>query len=307
MIRVSAVLNTESGSLKDCDPAALEKRLVAALDGPRFELVGVHRTDRPIDAVLEEAVAEDSDCLLVGGGDGSVSATATAAWKSGKMLAVLPGGTMNLYARTLGMPLELDEAIDALPALAERRVDLATIDGTPFIHQFTVGLHADAVQLRQRSGHGSWLGSRVGKLLATTRAFAAVILSPPTFPVELEGDGVEGGRRRLSALSVSNNLFGEGHIPYADESDGGRLGLYCAEPLKPWTAARLMGDVMLGRFDSNENVGIRSATRIELRFPDPRRPARALLDGELVDVERRIEIRLHAAALRVLRPAGEAS
>ena len=295
---------------EDRDPAELEDRLATALVGPRFELVSLQRADRPIDDVLERAAAEDSDCLLVGGGDGSVAATAGAAWRSDKLLAVLPGGTMNLYARTLGMPLEFDASIDALTRLHEGRVDLATANGEPFIHQFTVGLHADAVRLRQRAkgrsdkgaGARSWLGSRLGKILATGRAFAAVILDPPTFPVALDGDALDPAERRLSALSVSNNLFGEGHVPYADEADGGRLGLYCAEPLEPWAAARLMGDIMLGRIDANDDVGTRAATRVALRFPDPRRPARALLDGELVDVERRVEIRLHTGALRVLRP-----
>lgn len=301
MKRISAILNTHSGSLKGRDLKVLERQLTEALNDSPFSLVSINRTDRPIDDVLEAAVADDSDCILIGGGDGSVSAAAAAAWKSGKILAVLPGGTMNLYARTLGMPLDLDESIRALSTAREGSMDIATANEIPFIHQYTVGLHADAVRLRQRSNPGSRFG-RFGKILATTRAFATVVAHPSTFPVTLRGDTLEERTLRLSALSVSNNLFGEGHIPYADDPDGGRLGLYHADPVAPWSAARLMTDIMLGEFAANEDVGIRSAKRIELEFPSRKRPGRALLDGELVAVQPSVEIVMHADAVRVLRP-----
>ena len=299
LIRISAILNTHSGTLKACDLDALERRLTATLDTSRFTVVSVSRTDRPIHDVLAAAVAEDSDCLLVGGGDGSVAAAAAAAWRSGKILAVLPGGTMNLYARTLGMPLDVHESIDALTGAEVGTMDLATADGVPFIHQFTVGLHADAVGLRRRSHYAS----RFGKLLATARAFVAVIADPPRFPVEIRGDALETRTLELSALSVTNNLLGEGHVPYADDPDGGRLGLYHADPLSPWSAARLMVDVMLGEYASNEDIGVRSAERIELSFPGSRHRGRALLDGEIVEIGRTVELRLHAGAARVLRPS----
>ena len=298
-IRISAVLNTRSGSLRERDLDAFERQLPETLDTPRFTVVSVSRTDRPIDDVLETVATEDSDCILVVGGDGSVSAAAAVAWRCGKILAVLPGGTMNLYARTLGMPLDLDEGLAALVDAHVGTVDLATADGVPFIHQFTVGLHADAVCLRRDADYSS----RLGKIMATVRAFGAVIADPPRFPVEIEGDSIETQRLKLSALSVTNNLLGEDHIPYADDPAGGRLGFYYAEPLSPWSAARLMVNVMLGEYAANENIEIHSAGRIALSFPGRRRRKRALLDGEIIELGRTVELILHAGAMRVLRPA----
>lgn len=304
-ISVSAVLNVQSGSLKGRDVGAFERSLRDALEGSRFSLVSIDASGRPIDAALDAAIAEDSDCLLVCGGDGSVSVAAALAWRHDRLLAVLPGGTMNLFARTLGMPLDLDDALASLATAEESTMDIATANGTPFIHQFTVGLHADAIRLRE--GMGALLErGRAGKLLATARAFASVVLDPPRFGVTLREDGDEPRELRLSALSVSNNPFGAGHLPYADDPDGGTLGLYRAAPLGTLAAMRLVADIVLGTHADNDDVAAGTARRVELQFPARwaarRGRRRGLRDGELVALEPSIRIETHPGAVRVLRP-----
>ena len=306
-ITVSAVLNVQSGSLKGRDIDAFERRIARALDGPRFALASIDASGRPIDAALRAAVDGGSECLLVCGGDGSVSLAAATALEHDRLLAILPGGTMNLFARTLGVPLDLDDALASLATAEETTMDIATVNGTPFIHQFTVGLHADAVRLRDGTEalvrHG-----RLGKLAATARAFASVVLDPPRFPVTLREGSGEARELRLSALSVSNNPFGEGHLPYADAPDGGTLGLYRAAPLKPLAAMRLVADIVLGTHAGNADVTAGTTRCVELVFPDrwlARRGGRwGLRDGELVRLEPVNRIETHPGAVRVLRPAG---
>ena len=304
---VSAVLNVQSGSLKGRDVAAFERRLREALEGPAFSLVSIDASGRPVDAALDTAIAEGSDCLLVAGGDGTVSAAAAAAWANDRVLAVLPGGTMNLFARTLGMPLDLDEALESLAGATETVMDIATANGTPFIHQYTVGLHADAVRLRASPSGGS---ARLGKLAATARAFTAVVLDPPRLRVALSVDGAPATQHELAALSVSNNPFGEGHLPYADRPDSGTLGLYRAAPLSVPAAVRLVADIVTGAHADNDDVAVDTARTVELRLPErwlARHPGRrALRDGELVALEPRVRIECHPGAVRVLRPAHRA-
>jgi len=304
---VSVVLNAQSGSLKGRDIALFERRLMAAFDRSRYTLLSIDTSGRPIDTALKAAIAEGGDCLLVAGGDGSVSATAAIAWKHDRLLAVLPGGTMNLFARTLGMPADLDEAIDALVTAEETRMDIATVNGTPFIHQYTVGLHADAVRLRE--GVNALIArGRLGKLLATARAFLSVVIDPPRFPVTLSHDGGGADSLRLSALSVSNNPFGTGHLPFADAPDGGTLGVYRATTLQPWSAARLVIDIVLGSHRDNDHVAATTARTVELGFPERwlarHRRRRALRDGELIELDPTVRIAIHPGAVRVLRPAG---
>ena len=76
-------------------------------------------------AALKTAVArKDVDVLLAGGGDGTISAAAEAAFRSGMPLAVLPAGTMNLFARSLQLPLDLPGALKAI-ATGERGTSIS--------------------------------------------------------------------------------------------------------------------------------------------------------------------------------------
>src|SRR5690606_18763132 len=124
------------------------------------------------DALARVAAAPDVDVVLAGGGDGTVSAAAGALMETGKALAVLPAGTMNLFARGLGIPLDLEDAVAALATGTVRAVDIATVNGRPFIHQFSVGLHSELIQRREAMSYSS----RPGKIRASVMAAIATVV-----------------------------------------------------------------------------------------------------------------------------------
>ncbi|KAI1691997.1 diacylglycerol kinase catalytic domain-containing protein [Ditylenchus destructor] len=90
----------------------------------------------------------DLDAMLAGGGDGTVSAAAGLAWQSRMPLGIIPAGTMNLFARSLNIPLDIWQAIDALADGDIAAADIGTADDRAFVHQFSAGLHARMVRLR---------------------------------------------------------------------------------------------------------------------------------------------------------------
>jgi diacylglycerol kinase family enzyme len=251
---------------------------------------------------LERAAREGSaDALLVGGGDGSVSAAAAVCYREGMPLAVLPAGTMNLFARSLKVPLGLDEALVALAKGTLGTVDIATANGRPFVHQYAVGIHPRLVRVRERlEYHGRW-----GKIFATVRAILLAVARPPLFEVELSVPGRQ-ERLRASSLSVSNNLLGPGHIPHADQLDGGVLGVYVVGPMGTFRMARFCTSVLIGAWKGSSLVSERAAKRVSLHFPRPKSSAAAVIDGELVPLENRVEIAIHPGALKVMLPALEA-
>src|SRR5690606_30564472 len=133
-------------------------------------------------AALRKAATTDGvDAILAGGGDGTISTAAGIAYETGMPLAVLPAGTMNLFARALKVPLDLNEALEALAGGRLGEVDVATANGRLFVHQFGVGIHARLVRIRE----GMTYSSRVGKIFASLRAIAAAVIRPPVFEVEL--------------------------------------------------------------------------------------------------------------------------
>lgn len=238
-----------------------------------------------------------AQAVLAGGGDGTVSAAAEACFRTGMPLAVVPAGTMNLFARTLRIPLVPEDAIRALAAGKVTGVDIATANGRPFVHQYSVGIHTRLVRIRETMRYRS----RWGKLLATLRAFRLAVPRPPRFDVEIHTPrGVES--REASGITVTNNPLGAGHIPHADAVDRGVLGVYVAKPMSTRELAALWLQVMVGAWRGNPLVSEKEVTSVTLSFRKRKPSAQALIDGELIALEDRVEILIHPRGLNVIAP-----
>jgi diacylglycerol kinase family enzyme len=293
-----AVLNRDGGTLRTLDLDAFARRMTDVLAAAGHTL-----TVRTVDgAAIERALAEAADdpeveVVIAGGGDGTVSAAAAALQGKEKVLAVLPAGTMNLFARSLKIPLSLDAAVDSLAHGVVRRVDVATANGRPFIQQFSIGMHAKMVHLREKMN----FGSRLGKIRASTRAAASAFLKPPRMAVELTvGDAVVA--TRSIGVNISNNLFGEGHLPYPDDPAGGVLGIYITVARRRGDMVRLLFNMALGRWDKNQQVEIHQAEKAKLRVSRNAK-LRCVIDGELAELDLETEFEVLPGALRVLVPA----
>lgn len=244
------------------------------------------------------AKSKKTDIIIACGGDGTISAAAGIAWKHKKTLGVLPGGTMNLYARALGGPLELEAAGQHLAEGTIQPADIATANGRAFVHQFSVGLHPRIIEARSAYDYDS----RFGKMLAGIRAAIDSFSKPPTLQARIETDS-NTEESRFSLISVSNNLFGEGHLPYPDKVDQAVLGLYTAGPLSAGEATRLASDLALGNWTQNTAFHVRSEKGpVRLTFETLKRNSRATIDGELVPLKKHVTIELHKGELSILMP-----
>jgi len=297
-LRYIGVLNRDGGTFKtmDMDAFCAQAKEVFAAHGHDLDCRVV--AGKEMMAALEAAMTDPAaDVVLAGGGDGTISTAADLAWRHQKPLAVLPAGTMNLFARALQVPLELDGALTALAAGEIKAVDIATANGQAFVHQFGVGIHARLVRIRD----GLTYKSRIGKMAASLRAFGAALSNPPKFAVDIRTrTGVE--RRQASGVNVSNNLLGAGHLPHADRLDQGVLGLYVAKPMSSAAMARLFVDVMTGNWRHREDVIERELDEVTLQFPRRKRSTFAVIDGELIKLEDQVHIQLHPGALKVIQP-----
>lgn len=295
---VQAVLNRESGTLRTADIDHLRRHL-----GETFRAAGHEIDCKVVDgaglsAALDAAFADDSiDCVIAGGGDGTVSGSAAQAWKSGKVLGVLPAGTMNFFARTLKIPFDLEAAVDALAAGTVREADIATANGHAFIHQFSVGMQPRMVVEREKLDYRS----RAGKILASLRAMISPVFNPPSFPMVVHRDGTD-EPCQASLFAVSTNPHGEGHLPYPDTIDAGVLGVYLAGPLPPARNVVLAADIASGRIGLNEDLAVSTHRAFNVSFPRRKRGVKAVIDGELVPLAAEVAFEIHPRALKVLAP-----
>jgi len=301
-MRFAAVLNQDGGTLRTIDMGGfcntLRERLEAA--GHSVEIDIVAGSD--IATALKKAIARRNiDIVIAGGGDGTISTAASLLMNKKKALAILPAGTMNLFARGLGIPQTLEAALQSFADGEVIAVDMASANGRPFVHQFSVGMHAKMVQLREKME----FGSRLGKMRASVRAAWAAIKNPPTLKVSLSIGEAE-IVTRTTGIGFSNNLFGEGHLPYADNPAGGVLGIYVSVARQRHHLAKLFLDMLRGRWRQNAHVEVHQAGRAVLKIHSPAKRFSAVLDGELIKLERETTIEIHPGALKVLVPASNA-
>ena len=297
-MRFTAVLNRHGGTLRTIDLDAFSGRMRAALERHHHDLDVDIVDGTEIGTALSRAAASRSDVVIAGGGDGTVSAAAAVLMGTKKALAALPAGTMNLFARGLGIPMSLDGATEAFAGGRIRSIDVASANGRPFIHQFSIGIHAKMVALRDNME----FKSRLGKVRASIHASLTTILDPPTLKVSLVVGDAE-MLTRATAVSVTNNLFGEGHLPYADDPDGGVLGIYVTVARHKRHMVRVLWSLARGRWRDNPHVEVHESDGAVLRVLSRKTGRKCVIDGELLPAQAETVFRIHRKVLNVLVPS----
>lgn len=292
-----AVLNRDGGTLRTTDLISFETRMRDVLESAGHTL-DIHVVEGSgLEAALNEAAGKKrADVIMVGGGDGSVSAAAAILQNGDKALAILPAGTMNLFARSLRIPLGLDAAVLAFATGRIREVDMASANGRPFVHQFSIGMHAKMVGLRDRME----FGSRLGKIRASITAAYHTIMQPPSMRVSLRMDQTE-ILTKTTGLGITNNLFGEGYrLPYAADPAGGVLGIYITMARQRLHLVKFFVNMLRGRWQSNDQVEIHEAREVTVEVLSAPRRSKCVIDGELMPLSRETVIKIHPKSLRVL-------
>jgi diacylglycerol kinase family enzyme len=268
--------------------------LAAAGIGANVELIDGGECE-----VRARAIAERGDPLLiVGGGDGTIAAAAAALAGTETALGILPLGTLNHFARDLGLPFELEEAAQVIAAGRERHVDLGEMSGRVFINNSAIGLYPlmviDRDHQRHRLGRSKWLAM----LVASVRTLARFNHRRLTLTVNDE----QTGRIDTPLLFVGNNDYRiDLGAPGRRESlEGGEL---CVMVLRHKTRRGLIAAsirALLGRARSDDMVRIEGVQRLRVGSSWPL--LAVSLDGEVVRVEPPLDYSIRSRALKVIAP-----
>ncbi len=298
-MNLTLVLNPKAGTLRGLDPgqAAEDVAEIFRAHGHKVK-TEVHAGRAAIAAIARVCREKSCDAVVVGGGDGTISAAASAAAESGLALGILPLGTMNLFARSLSIPLDMRQAAEALAAGRRSSVDIGEVNGRLFIHHVTLGLHPRMIRIRERLSYGS----RLGKIWASIQAWWTAVRQPPRLEARIRAD-THHFARRTAAILVSNNVWGEGHLPYADDLRQGTLGLYVTTSRRWQDLLQLTARMTLGDIAENPLMENWEAKEVEIALPRDR--VNASVDGEIVSLQTPLRITVRERGLIVLRPAAE--
>ena len=121
---------------------ALFQQAREKLEAAGVRLIAAHAVCDPerLQETVREAVGSGAPMVIVGGGDGSLSGTVDELVGKDCVFGVLPLGTANSFARTLGIPLDLDGAVQVIAQGRRRRIDLGMIDHDYFVNAASLGL-----------------------------------------------------------------------------------------------------------------------------------------------------------------------
>ena len=268
-----------------------------------FEARGIdarlHAFDKnSLSGIFERADAASVDAVVVCGGDGSILAVVNALGARKLPLGLLPGGTMNILARDLGLPHELEAAADVILGGRVRAIDVGYVNEHPFLCNSAIGLMPHLARTREKLREVSWWK----KWPMVLHHAITLIRTYPRLHVKIE---TEGATRvfRTRAIAVSNNPLSDaqGPIPPRETLDAGKLGIYIARDTSRWAVIRVAALMMAGAWQQDETVACLAIKSAVLSLGRAR-PLSVMNDGEPTQLLTPLNYTIRPQALRVMVP-----
>lgn len=288
------MLNASSGS-GTAEKAADQLKEIFAAAG-REARVTLATSGSQITSAMRREVDDGCDTLVAGGGDGTINTGAAAVLDHDIPLGVLPLGTLNHFAKDLGIPLDLEEAAKVVVDGVVCNVDVGEVNGRLFLNNSSLGVYPAIVRLRERYQAG---GS--GKWIAALWAGLAVLRRNPFMGVRISAEG-ETAVRRTPFVFVGNNEYrmaglnpgvresiASGHLALYVLNAGGRMGLL-----------QLAWRVVLRGAGETKELDL--ITVEDITVETRRRNLQVALDGEVVTLQSPLRYRVKPGALKVHVP-----
>ena len=292
---VPVILNCRAGA-GHSDPEVDKLRQAFEQAGLEARVVTCQHGEGLQDAV-RKALEDKPQVIAAAGGDGTISAVANTLRGSGTALGVLPSGTLNHFARDLGIPLDAVEAARVIAGGRRIAVDMGEVNGRGFINNASLGLYPGMVQERDRQQRRLRRSKRHAMLWATL----AVLQRPPLLDLHLDLGG-EVHDCRAPFVFIGNNAYHmEGFdIGTRERLDAGVLDVYTTRRRHTGGLLLLALRAMLGRLRQADDFI--DTTARTLRVVSRRPSLLVATDGEVTRMQTPLEFRILPRALEVMAP-----
>ncbi len=300
-MKVMAIINASAGSVAGADSEQFRTTLAST-----FEQLGIETELRfsegghirkNVEQALVGARGREIDAVVVGGGDGTIRTAASVLAGTGVPLGVLPLGTLNHFAKDLGIPTELEAAVAIIAQGSTRKVDLGDVNGETFINNSSLGIYPYLVADRERqtseNGRPKWI--------AASLAFFRVLRRFPRRRLAVDlGSGAKA--IRTPCLFVGNNEYELSPLAIGkrEKMDGGELWLCIASQRDPFRLLWLGFRLAIGVADPARELTTAHVTAAEIHSHASRLPV--ALDGEAITMRPPLSYRTRPGALVVFAP-----
>ncbi|HEY8198034.1 MAG TPA: diacylglycerol kinase family protein [Gemmatimonadales bacterium] len=288
---IAVVLNATSGKGSASKVAERLKEIFA--EAGRDARITLAKGGAEINAAMRRVVADGCEALVVGGGDGTINCGASAVVERGIPLGVLPLGTLNHFAKDLGIPLDLDEAAKVVLEGLVCKVDVGEVNGRIFLNNSSLGVYPALVRLREK--YQATVG---GKWIAALWAGLTVLRRRPFMAVRIVAEG-ETIIRRTPLVLVGNNEYRMSgiHAGTRESLARGWLALYVLNAEQRPGLLRLAWQVLLKGAERVKEVDL--ITVEEATVETRRHRLQVATDGEVFSLQSPLTYRIRPGALRV--------
>lgn len=245
--------------------------------------------------LAQDAAARGVDIVIVAGGDGTVNEVASVLMHTDTSLGIIPCGSGNGLARTLGISMDFDKAIDTIARNTPYAIDCGVADGKPFFCTFGVGFDAAVTEKFSNA-------KRRGKMQYVRSALLEYLnFSPDHYALEIDGEIYTEEAFQIAVCNASqygNNAY---IAPKASLSDG-LLDVTVIRNGSTFDQAIAGIDLLSGNLAKNRIIDSFKAHEVKIiRLKD----GPAQIDGEPLSMGRKICIHCEEACLKVLSDGTE--
>ena len=270
-------------------------RAVDELTKRGIDLIASYPVRQPerLPQVAQEAIRRKGSLVIVGGGDGTISSIVDYLAYQDVVLGILPLGTGNSFARTLGIPLSMEGAADVIATGKVADIDLGKIDQDYFANIASLGFSAEVA--RATSPSLKRVLGPLAYLFAATREF----FRHRSFSCTLQIDGREHKLRTHQVIIANGSFTGKTFLSPTISPDDRSLIVFTMDMLDRWQMLKLWAAFFLGKytdFAEAKYFQIQEA-RIEAV------PSQSInVDGETTPAQTPVTVSLAPEALKVLVP-----
>jgi diacylglycerol kinase family enzyme len=298
-------LNVGAGAASHKGADGLRAEIAAALDASdvvaEIKFCGGSELKPLAEAALKSAKEGEIDAVVVGGGDGSIRTVAGVLAETGVPLGILPLGTLNHFAKDLGIPLHLKEAAEVIAKGGTRTVDLAEVNGETFINNSSIGIYPYLVldRERRRANH------KLAKWMAMVPALFRVLKHFPRRQLALSAEGWT-RPYRTPCLLIGNNEYGMEFFELGRRHnlDRGEISVYVVKQRRPFGFFWMICRMVLGKVSQARDIESFRLKELQVRSKTSRLPV--ALDGEVEIMHPPLEYRSRPGALQVIVPSRKA-
>ncbi len=292
--------NAKSGWAAADKQAAEVREVLTAIDPePQF-----YRVDegRKITDLARERIEAGSGIIIAAGGDGTMNAVASALLHQTSAMGVIPAGTLNHFARDLGIGLDPVEAARQFIDGREVVVDVGEVNGRIFINNSVLGVYPVYRVVRRALESRSLGSAALGRFFAVLGGILRVFWRLPHLRLRLETEtAVRDVGSPFILIANNEHELEKGRIGKRGAMDQGHLWVYVMRRCSRWAILRYFFRYVAGRFTRREMFEEFKVKKVRIETGSGKRLGVGV-DGEIVPMHSPLEYRSLPGALRVIVP-----